>query len=106
LNLHFDTAYVAKCYINEADSTAVRKIVKQASGLYASPRGIAEMRCVFQRQVREFKMPGSEASQARISAGDAIHLTSAPSARFDEIWSNDRRIFEAAPAFGLKGKTV
>jgi predicted nucleic acid-binding protein len=101
------------------------------------------MACVFQRQIREFRMPRSEATRAReffladvqsgvwsllpisegflfrveslirtlprsgyLRAGDAIHLAAAQSAGFTEIWSNDKRLLEAAPAFGLTGKSV
>lgn len=101
------------------------------------------MGCVFQRQIREFKMPKSEAALARnffladlqdgvwsvlpiserflfrvellintlppslyLRAGDAIHLVSAQEAGFTEIWSNDRRVLQAAPSFGLTGKSV
>jgi len=101
------------------------------------------MACVFQRQIREFKMPLPEAIRAReffladvqsgvwsllpisepflfrvealisalprsmyLRAGDAIHLAAAKEAGFTEIWSNDRRVLEAAPAFGLAGKSV
>jgi len=41
-----------------------------------------------------------------LRAGDAIHLTAAQSAGFAEIWSNDKRLLQAAPAFGLTGKSV
>jgi len=41
-----------------------------------------------------------------LRAGDAVHLAAAQSAGFSEIWSNDRRVLEAAPAFGLTGKSV
>lgn len=41
-----------------------------------------------------------------LRAGDAIHLAAAQNAGFTEIWSNDRRVLEAAPAFGLTGKSV
>jgi len=41
-----------------------------------------------------------------LRAGDAIHLATAQEAGFTEIWSNDRRVLLAAPAFGLTGKSV
>lgn len=142
MNLYFDTGYVAKCYINEPESEAVRKLVQASSGMYTSLWSVAEMACVFQRQIREFKMPKSEAARARdffladlqdgvwsvlpiserflfrvellistlppslyLRAGDAIHLVAAQEAGFTEIWSNDRRVLQAAPAFGLTGKS-
>jgi predicted nucleic acid-binding protein len=41
-----------------------------------------------------------------VRAGDAIHLAAAQGAGFADIWSNDKRLLEAAPAFGLTGKSV
>jgi len=41
-----------------------------------------------------------------LRAGDAIHLAAAQEAGFTEIWTNDRRLIEAAPAFGLTGKSL
>jgi predicted nucleic acid-binding protein len=143
LKRYFDTAYVAKCYLKEADSGAVRKLAYGSSGLYSSAWCIPEMACVFQRQIREFKVPSAQVIRARdfflqdvhsgvwsmlplseiflsraasliaalppsryVRAGDAIHLAAAQEAGFIEIWSNDRRLLEAASAFGLTGKSV
>jgi len=101
------------------------------------------MACLFQRQIREFKVPASQVIHARnfflqdvqsgiwsmlplsehflfgasslitaipssfyLRAGDAIHLAAAQGACFTEIWSNDKRLLRAAPAFGLTGKSV
>jgi len=41
-----------------------------------------------------------------LRAGDAVHLLTAREAGFKEIWSNDRRLLEAAKQFGLQGKSV
>ena len=143
MKLYFDTAYVAKCYLNEADAKAVRKLASGASGLYSSAWCIAELACVFQRHARESHLTRKEASRLRalfledihsgvwsllpltehflfrveslvsllpaslyLRAGDAIHLAAAQEAGFTEIWSNDRRLLEAAPHFGLAGKSV
>jgi predicted nucleic acid-binding protein len=143
LKLYFDTAYVAKCYLNETDSDEVRKLAYGSSGLCSSSWSIPEMACVFQRQIREFKVPTGQIIRARefflqdiqsgiwsllplsehflfrvsslvsalspsqyLRAGDAVHLVTAQEAGFTEIWSNDRRLLKAAPAFGLTGKSV
>lgn len=140
---YFDTAYVAKCYLKEDDSEAVRNLAYGSSGLYCSSWCIPEMACVFQRQIREFKVPSSQVARARdffiadvqagvwsllplsepfllqaasviaalpssmyLRAGDAIHLAAAQNAGLSEIWSNDKRLLRAAPAFGLTGKSV
>jgi predicted nucleic acid-binding protein len=39
-----------------------------------------------------------------LRAGDAIHLAAAQGGGFAEIWSNDKRLLAAAPAFGLVGQ--
>jgi predicted nucleic acid-binding protein len=62
VNLYLDTAYIAKCYINEVDSPAVRKLARGAEGLYSSVWCLAEMACVFHRRVRE---KGLTSEQAR-----------------------------------------
>ncbi len=48
----------------------------------------------------------SSATPCILRAGDAIHLAAAQGAGFTEIWSNDKRLLQAAPAFGLTGKSV
>ena len=143
MKLYFDTAYIAKCYLNETDSGAVRSLAYGSSELCSSCWCVAEMACVFQRQIREFKVPRSQVIRARefflndvqdgvwtllpisqeflfrassmiyalpvsayLRAGDAIHLAAAREAGFTEIWSNDRRVLHAAPAFGLTGKSL
>jgi predicted nucleic acid-binding protein len=143
LNLYFDTAYVAKCYLNENDSGPVRELAFSADGLYSSAWCIAELACVFQRYIRESQLTRAQATRLRdffladvqdgiwslvpiserflfrvealirglhhsvyLRAGDAVHLAAAQSAGFTEIWSNDRHLLKAAPAFGLTGKSV
>ena len=53
MKLYFDTAYLGKCYWNEPDGKAVRKLARQAEGLYSSAICIAEMACLAHRKVRE-----------------------------------------------------
>jgi predicted nucleic acid-binding protein len=65
LKRYFDTAYVAKCYLKEDDSEAVRKLAYGSSGLYCSSWCVPEMACVFQRQIREFKVPVKQVVRAR-----------------------------------------
>jgi len=41
-----------------------------------------------------------------IRAADAVHLTTAQNEGETEIWTNDRHLLNAAPYFGLAGRTV
>jgi predicted nucleic acid-binding protein len=41
-----------------------------------------------------------------LRASDAIHLASAQTAGFSEIWSNDRHMLLAAVHFGIAGRSV
>ncbi len=65
MKLYFDTAYAAKCYLNEPDAKQVRKLARGASGLYSSFWCVAELACVFHRQVREGSIAPKEAAALR-----------------------------------------
>jgi predicted nucleic acid-binding protein len=65
MKLYFDTAYVAKFYLKEPDSDAVRKLAVQAEALHSSEWCLAEMACTLGRQVREGALTRSEAADAR-----------------------------------------
>jgi predicted nucleic acid-binding protein len=51
--VYLDSAYIAKFYVNEADSTAVRKEIQAAETLVSSEWAIAEVTCVVHRHFRE-----------------------------------------------------
>jgi hypothetical protein len=36
VKLYFDTAYIARCYLNERDGPKVRSLARSATGLYSS----------------------------------------------------------------------
>ena len=65
MKVYFDTAYVAKCYLNEPDYAAVRRLARTADGLYSSSLCIAEFACLLRRRVREGSPTGQEASRLR-----------------------------------------
>jgi predicted nucleic acid-binding protein len=46
------------------------------------------------------------AANVFLRAGDAIHLLSARTSGFNEIWTNDRHMLEAASHFHLVGRAV
>ncbi|MBI5478771.1 MAG: type II toxin-antitoxin system VapC family toxin [Deltaproteobacteria bacterium] len=143
MSRYLDTAYVAKCYLNEPDAAKVRALVAGEEGLTSSAWCRAELACVFHRHVREGGLSPRQARQLHdlfltdvrdgvwsllpvstdmlasverrvrrlratvfVRAGDAIHLVTAAVAGFKEIWTNDRHLLAAAPAFGLRGRSV
>ncbi|MCX6638523.1 MAG: type II toxin-antitoxin system VapC family toxin [Acidobacteria bacterium] len=111
MRLYFDTDCVAKCYLNEPGGLAVRRLARRASGLYSSMLAVAELSCVFHRQVREGRLGEDQAAAWRGHfledlAGDALHLVTALEASFPEVWSNDRHLPGAAEHFGLRGRSV
>jgi predicted nucleic acid-binding protein len=65
LKLYFDTAYIAKCYLNEHDSQPVRELAFSADGLHSSSWCIAELACVLQRHVRESQLTRGQAIRLR-----------------------------------------
>ena len=65
MNAYFDTVYIAKCYLNEPDSKPVRDLAFRSDDLYSSAWCIAELACVFQRQVREDQLTRAQADRLR-----------------------------------------
>lgn len=51
--VYFDSAYIAKCYLPEPEARKVRALARSCAGLYSSAFAIAEIACVFHRQMRE-----------------------------------------------------
>jgi predicted nucleic acid-binding protein len=51
--IYFDTSYVAKCYLNETGSNAVRRLAKSQPALACSEFGYVEATSTFLRNLRE-----------------------------------------------------
>jgi predicted nucleic acid-binding protein len=51
--VYLDSAYIAKYYVNEADSSAVRRLIRSAPHLTSSAWALIEVTSVFQRHIRE-----------------------------------------------------
>ena len=51
--MYVDTAYIAKYYLNEPESVAVRNLIGSADMVYSSVWALPEVHCVFHRQMRE-----------------------------------------------------
>ena len=143
MSVYLDSAYVAKCYVEESDSVRVRKLARREEEIHSSAWCLAEVSCTLHRHVREgsltieqasklavvfradvdngvwFLLPVSEAllrkvgvamqslpADVYVRVGDAVHLVSARDGGFTEIWTNDRHLLNAAPHFGLRGRTA
>jgi predicted nucleic acid-binding protein len=65
MKLYFDTAYIAKCYLNDPDAPQVRRLLSKADAVYSSALCVAEMACAFHRRIRERSLSAQEGSQLR-----------------------------------------
>ena len=54
--MYLDSAYIAKFYVNESDSRAVRELIGGADSLVSSAWAMGEVSCVFHRLMRENKL--------------------------------------------------
>lgn len=62
MRVYFDTAYIAKCYVNEADSTRVRSLLRKARGGVSSVLCVPEIAAVLLRHVREGALAREQAA--------------------------------------------
>jgi len=79
--MYLDSAYIAKFYVNEPDSAAVRAAIRRAGSLVSSAWSIGEVTCVFHRHAREGALSQAqcrELSRAFLEHGDAGVLSLAP----------------------------
>jgi predicted nucleic acid-binding protein len=61
--MYFDSAYIAKYYVNEPDATAVRAVAEAASSLRSSAWARLEVASVFHRHVREGSLSAEEGQE-------------------------------------------
>jgi predicted nucleic acid-binding protein len=59
--VYLDSAYIAKSYITEADSAAVRFLIRRTTSLVSSGWCVAEVACVFHRHAREGRLTPTQA---------------------------------------------
>ncbi len=51
--MYLDSAYIAKFYVNEPDSKAVRAVVRKAGSLISSAWSVGEVSCALHRHFRQ-----------------------------------------------------
>ncbi len=62
---YFDSAYVAKCYLEEPDAGRVRALVGGGVNRHTSELSLAEVACTFHRHLREKRLTLREALRLR-----------------------------------------
>jgi predicted nucleic acid-binding protein len=62
--IYLDTAYIAKCYLNEPGADRVRSLARDARGLASSELARLELACTVHRHVREGHLAPREAREA------------------------------------------
>lgn len=58
--MYLDSAYIAKYYVNERDSIAVRNVIRRASSICSSAWALVEVCSVFHRHVREKSLTAAQ----------------------------------------------
>ena len=65
MTAYFDSAYLAKCYLQDPDSGKVRKMVQRVEAICSSALSIAEVSCALHRAIREKAATRDEAAHLR-----------------------------------------
>ncbi len=63
MSLYLDSAYIAKCYLNEPDAPRVRALVAGKTGLTSSAWCRAELGCIFLRHMRDGALTRRQANE-------------------------------------------
>jgi len=71
---YFDSAYVAKCYLNDADSEFVRDMVRTPVPLFTSALCIPEVTCAIHRRYREGQLTRRQARELSATFRSHVEL--------------------------------
>ena len=104
---YFDSAYVAKCYLNDPDSEPVRDLVRTPVPLFSSALCIPEVTCAIHRRYREARVdPRAGASALRRPFRSHVELgTPGPLIRVSEslLWEVHEAFCDPWPALFSSG---
>ncbi len=140
---YFDSAYIAKFYVDEPESDAVRQLAQSLGRVHCSTLGRVEVAGVFHRKWREgafteyafrevsaqfaddcaaglwtwLSVTDSLAGNAAesflsldkgiaVRSADALHLVCAREHGLQRVYTNDRHMLLAAPAFGINAMAI
>jgi len=62
VSAYFDSAYIAKCYLNEPDSARVRSLLRASAGAHSSSLARAEVAATVLRHLRDGALSSKQAS--------------------------------------------
>ena len=140
---YFDSAYIAKFYVDEPESDAVRDLARSLGRVHCSAFGRLEVAGVFHRKWREGAFTEREfgevsaqfvddcaaglwtwfsmtdvliataagaitklSKRITIRSADALHLVCARENGLRRVYTNDRHMLLAAPAFGVDATAI
>ena len=140
---YFDSAYIAKFYVDEPESDAVRDLARSLGRVHCSAFGRLEVAGVFHRKWREGAFTEREFGEVSaqfvddcaaglwtwfsmtdvliataagaitklgkritIRSADALHLVCARENGLRRVYTNDRHMLLAAPAFGVDATAI
>lgn len=140
---YFDSAYIAKFYVDEPESETVRRLAETLGRVHCCALGRIEVAGVFHRKWREgafserefhevsaqfaddctaglwawisvtdrLVMDAAESlrtlsKRITIRSADALHLACAREHGLRRVYTNDKHMIRAAPAFGIEAKGI
>jgi len=74
VSAYFDSAYVAKCYVNESDSVRVRALLRSSGGAHSSSLARAELAATLQRHVREGALSATQSRRLQSDFAADVEL--------------------------------
>jgi len=118
---YLDAAYIAKFYVDEVDSAAVRRLAESLGDVHCAALGRAEVSTALHRKLREGvfgdaafrEILAATVATVRavpksvfLRAADAIHLACARESGFMEVYTEDRHMTVAAEHFGVRAVVI